>query len=197
VGATWQPWDYAQQLHEAFLPWVAEVTALGVRVLNTPRLLQLGAHRGYLTSPEWAAAGVDVVRTLVLSPQGLADGTAAAAVASEVGEWQQQGDVQELVVKPAVGSSIADDTRRFQVRHWRVCGLGVPQEEILGTSVVPRPPYPTCARICTTVSHRSLHGRPDFHFGVARRGRWGSWARRLNTHAPLQRTAAMYWCRSC
>lgn len=121
------------------------MTALGVRVLNTPGLLQLGAHRGYLTSPQWAAAGVDVVRTFVLSPQRLADGTAAAAVAAEVGEWQQQGDVQELVVKPAVGSSIADDTRRFQVRHLRVCGLAVLQET-LGTSVVPPPPSLACAR---------------------------------------------------
>ena len=108
---------------------MAAVTALGVRVLNTPATLQLGAHRGYLTSPQWAATGVDVVRTFVLSPQQLADGTAEAAVAAEVGEWQQQGDVQELVVKPAVGSSIADDIRRFQVRHWRVCRLCAPQEE--------------------------------------------------------------------
>lgn len=86
-------WDYVDRYAE-FRDWLARVERC-TRLLNPPDVLRWNTHKGYLL--ELAARGVPIVPTTLLRP----------------GDALALPEIDELVVKPAIGAG-SRDARRFR-----------------------------------------------------------------------------------
>lgn len=88
------PWDYTER-HDEFIAWAKRVEAL-TTLLNPADIIEWNSDKRYLR--DLLGAGVPVVPTVFLEPDGLT-------------EWEPPAGFAEYVIKPAVSAGSRDTMR--------------------------------------------------------------------------------------